>query len=162
MANKQLLFTFEDLSDQSKAIKALKRTFGRAGAEIVQVDVSPIKRSSGISYKVVTATFADSQTLALKVKQSGDIYEADLNGKQVPIKAQDDHPKAVAEIVKLMNAGRSKFQEKLAKALAKLPPTIRTAAPKLEAVLDQKIADLTEAIGAAKEVYASLTGTAAA
>lgn len=157
--SKQLLFSFADLSTKDKAVKALTRAFGRAGAEIVQTDISDTKRTAGISYKVITVTFADSQALALKIKTTGDIYEATLNGKPVPIKNQDDHTKAVGEIVAILNAGRSKFQAALAKAQAKLPPTIKTAAPRLEAVLDQKITDLTEAIEAAKAEYGRITGT---
>ena len=144
--SKQLLFSFEDLSEKSKAVTVLKKAFTKTGQTIVQVDVLPIKRTLGVSYRTVTATFADSQTLALKIKASGDIYEADVNGKAVPVKNQDDHAKAVAEISKMLDAGRTKFQAALAKALVKLPPSIRTAVPKLEAILDAKIADLTEAM----------------
>jgi hypothetical protein len=136
---KNLLFTFEDLSTKDKAVKQAARYFSRAGASIVQQD-SPtaVKRTSGITYREMMLTFADSQTVVLRIKQSGDIFQVLLNGKVLPIKNQDDHVKAIAEIVQAMDAGRSKFQKVLAAAQIKPPAGIRTAAPKMEQVLTEK------------------------
>jgi hypothetical protein len=154
---KNLLFHFQDLSDKDKAVKAAVRAFTRAGQTVVQTAVDPkVKRSSGISYREMALTFGDGQTVSVRIKQTGDVYQVLLNGKLVPIKNQDDHQAAVNEIAKLLDAGRSKFQAALAKAAAKLPPSIKTAAPKLEAVLKQKIEDLNVAIEAAREELATL------
>lgn len=145
--SKNLLFSFADLSIKDRAAKQAVKYFNRAGANVVSEDVDPkVKRSSGVSYREMTLTFADSQTASFKIKQSGDIFEVKLNGKLIPIKNQDDHVKAVAEIVALMDAGRTKFQTKLAKAQVKIPPTIKTATPKLLQVLTEKRDGLKAAI----------------
>lgn len=160
---KNLLFTFADLSVKDKAAKAVIKYFTRAGANVVSQDVSTqVKRSSGISFREMTLTFADSQVLVLRIKEPGDIYQVTLNGKLVPLKNQDDHIKAVGEIVGMMDATRLKFQQKLAKALVKLPPTIKTAAPKMMAVLTQKRDDLKSAIDDVRAEIESIKNPVAA
>lgn len=144
-----MVFDFQDLAS-GKAEKKLAQTFSRAGANVVQSAVGALKRSSGVSFKDVSLTFADGQVVAMSIKQTGDIYAVKLNGKPLPVKAQDDHFKAIKEIVDAMNAGRTKFQAALAKAQAALPKGIKSAAPKMEVALQQKAADLDAAIADAR------------
>ena len=154
---KNLLFSFEDLSSKDKAAKQVARYFSRAGANIVQQDVpTAVKRSSGITYREMTLTFADSQQVVLRIKQSGDIFQVLLNGKVLPIKNQDDHVKAIAEIVQAMDAGRSRFQKLLAAAKVRPPAGIRTAAPKMEQVLTEKRDALKSAIAEVRSQIAAL------
>ncbi len=144
---KTILFSFDDLSDKSKAAKKVTQYFSRAGANVVAVDASgALKRTSGISYREMTLTFADSQTVGFKITPTGDVYQVTLNGKIVAIKNQDDQVQAVAELTKMMDVGRTKFQAKLAMAKVKLPPTIKTAAPKMLQVLTEKRDALKSAI----------------
>ena len=155
---KNLLFSFEDLSAKDKAAKQAARYFSRAGANVVQQDVpTAVKRSSGITYREMTLTFADSQQVVLRIKQSGDIFQVLLNGKVLPIKNQDDHVKAIAEIVQAMDAGRSRFQKLLAAAQVRPPAGIRTAAPKMEQVLTEKRDALKSAIAAVRAEISGLT-----
>lgn len=128
-----------DFNNMDKSAKEAAKFFARAGANVVQHDVSTsVKRSSGVSYREVYLTFADSQQLTLRVKASGDIFQVMLNGKMLPVKNQSDHIKAVSEVVAAMDAGRTKFQKLLAAAKVKLPPAIKTTAPKMEQVLTEK------------------------
>lgn len=160
---KNLLFSFEDLSVKDKAAKQVARYFARAGANVVQQDVSTtVRRTSGVSYREMTLTFADSQTVTFRIKQSGDIYQALLNNNLLPIRDQDNHVGAIAEIAKAMDVGRTKFQKKMAMALVKAPPGIRTAAPKMEQVLTEKRDALKEAIAAVYEKIKELRGSPAA
>ena len=159
---KNLLFSFEDLSAKDKAAKQAARYFSRAGANVVQQDVpTAVKRSSGITYREMALTFADSQQVVLRIKQSGDIFQVLLNGKVLPIKNQDDHVKAIAEIVQAMDAGRSRFQKLLAAAQARPPAGIRTAAPKMEQVLAEKRDALKAAIAEVRSQIEAIKGTAA-
>lgn len=161
MNNKNLLFTFSDLSVKDKAAKAAIKYFTRAGANVVDQDVSAqVKRTAGISYREMKLTFADSQTILFRIKQSGDIYQVLLNGKLIPIKHQDDHVAAIAELVQMLDSGRTKFQAKLAKAMVKLPPAIKTAAPKMLQVLTEKRDSLKEAIAEVRLEIAQVRGTA--
>lgn len=153
---KNVLFTFDDLA-KGRATKTLQGFFMRAGAQVVETDYAPsIKRTSGISYREMTMSFADSQVVTFRVKQTGDIYQLLLNNKVLPLKNPDDHKAAISEVVKAMDAGRAAFQKKLAAVKVALPPSIRTAAPKLEKVLTEKRDQLKEAIAATREQAAKI------
>lgn len=155
----KLIFSFEDMAAGDKAAKAVMKYFQRAGAPVVTQTVDPkIKRSSGVSYREMALTFADSQQIVLRVKQTGDIFQVLLDGTVIPIKFQDDHIKTVGEIVAKLEAGRAKFQAKLAKATVKPPPGIKTAAPKLLQILKEKRDDLIEAIQSVQDEIDAIRG----
>jgi hypothetical protein len=94
----------------------------------------------------------------MSFKKDGDVFAVKINGRLTPIKHQDDHVAAIAEIVGMLNAGRTKFQAKLAKALVKLPAGIKTAAPKMLAVLTEKRDNLVSAIADVRAEIALITG----
>lgn len=149
---KNLAFDFADMANGDKAVKAVGKLFTRAGTPVVTGAVDArVKRSSGISYREINLTFADGQTVTLLVKQTGDVYQAKLNGGVVPLKTPDDHFKAVTELVARMDAGRAKFQKSLALKKAELPKGIKTAAPKMEAALKTQTDTLDKAIAEATE-----------
>lgn len=155
---KTLIFDFFELSHKDSSIKAATRQFAKAGATVTSVDVDgKVRRTMGQSYREVQFGFADSQTVSFGIKSTGDVYQVKVNGKPLPLKAQDDHEKAIVEIAAAMNKGRAKFQAALAKVKVELPKSIRTAAPKMEQVLRDRIAVVDDAIGVARETLASLT-----
>ena len=160
MADKALIFDFFNLSEKDKATTKAKRYFEQAGATVTSVDVdAKAKRTAGVSYRDVHFGFADSQTVSFGVKATGDVYQVKVNGRLTPLKHQDDHLKAIGEIVAAMAKGRAKFQAALAKVKVDLPKSIRTAAPKMEAVLREQIAEVDTAISAAEERLALLQPT---
>jgi uncharacterized protein (UPF0147 family) len=81
---------------------------------------------------------ADSQRITFRIKESGDIFQVLMNDKLLPIKYQDDHTKAVKEISNKLEDNRAKFQKTQAANAIKIPPTIKTAAPKMIEVLTTK------------------------
>jgi hypothetical protein len=144
---KTTLFNFDDLSAKSKETKAVMKIFSKAGSPVVSQEVSPsTRRTAGVSFKEVFFTFGDSQTAVFRIKQTGDIFQVLVNGKVVPIRNQEDQERAVLEIISFMDSGRSRFQKKLAAVAVKLPPSIRTAAPKMETLLIQRRDTLKEMI----------------
>lgn len=158
---KNLLFSFDDMKGSDKPAKELTRWFKRAGQQVVSVDVKPsVQRAAGISFREMLLSFADSQTITLRIKQTGDIYQVMLNGRAVPLRNPDNHSDAVSELVKLMDKGRAIFQKKLAAVKVALPATIRTAAPKIQEVLTQKRDALKVAIAAVDEEIAKAKGQA--
>lgn len=155
--NNHLIFDFFNLSHKDASIKEAKKYFKQAGANVTSVDVdATVKKAAGVAYREVHFSFADSQQVSFGVKETGDVFQVKVNGKQVPLRDQHDHAKAVTELVALMDKGRTKFQAALAKTKVTLPGAIRTAAPKLEQVLREKIAALDDAIGVAKETLSNL------
>jgi hypothetical protein len=160
---KNLIFDIYNLSHKDKSIAAAKRAFARAGVEVTSVDVdAKTKKTLGIEYREVQFGFADSQSVRFGVNASGDVAQVKINGKVIPLKNPDDHGKAIAEIVAALNKGRAKFQAAMAKVKMALPPSVRTAAPKLEQVWREKVTALDEAIESATEKLNGLKAQLAA
>lgn len=154
---KTLIFDFFKASEKDKSIAKAKRYFEQAGALVSSVDVdAKVKRVAGVSFRDVHFGFADSQTLSFGIKETGDVYQVKVNGRLTPLKHQDDHLKAIGELVAAMAKGRAKFQAALAKVKVELPKSIRTAAPKIEVALREQIAAVDDAIVAAQERLAEL------
>jgi hypothetical protein len=168
--NKDPIFTFEDLATEKGAIKALDvitRIFTRAGIGVIPDDalaasMTKVKRTSGVTYREITVNFIDSQKVVFRIKSPGDIYQVTVNGKLIPIRNQDDHKKAIAEIIAVMDKDRSRVQKALLKTKVELPKTIRTAAPKMIEVLTQKRDGLKEAIATVVEETNKLNALMAA
>jgi hypothetical protein len=153
---KSIQLDFENLTSDGKGVKEIIKYFTRAGIVVIEKNVSAAKRTSGITYKEILLTMNDNQTVLLKVKATGDIFQAAINGKLMAIHNQDDVVSAVNEMVKVLDAGRMAFQKKLAKAMVKLPSSIRTAIPNMEKALIEKRDSLVEAIKAVNDEIASL------
>lgn len=146
------IFSFEDLSIKDKAARKVMQLFNKAGMTVVSQDVdTKIKRTSGISYREMSFSFADSQTIVLRIKQTGDIYQVLMNKKLLPIMHQDDQNKAILEMINALDKNRAKYQQALIKASTKLPKGIKTAAPTMLVKLTQKRDDLISAIATVQE-----------
>lgn len=112
-------------------------------------------RKSGMTTVGMTFYMADDQTVTLKVKQSGDIFEVQINGRAVPVTAQDATDQAIKEVCERLNKGRAAFVKKQAKQATpdlpepkkgEAPATLATRVKQKQAVLVQKqeqIAELT-------------------
>ena len=132
------LISFDDLKAGSAAVKRLVQAFTRAGATVASSDIDPkTRRTSGVNYRQVLITFTDNQKVLLGVKTTGDIFEVRVNGAALAIKNQDNQIKAVGEIAKALDAGRAKFQAKMARTKVALPKSITTAAPRMEQRLQE-------------------------
>lgn len=148
---KNIIFDIKTMSQKDKTVQKVTSTFKRAGAEVVSVDIAPnMKRTAGISYRELSLSFADSQIVIFRVKETGDIYQVLLNKKIIPIRNQEDHVLAIGEVVKVMESGRRTFQQKLARTKIKIPPSVKTAIPKKQEILKDKKQALIEAIEEAK------------
>jgi len=150
------------MSNKDKATKAVTRYFTRAGVKVVSSEVSnKEKTTSGVKYKEMTLAFSDSQTVTLKIKSSGDIFNVLINKKLVPIKNQDNHIKAIAEITKILNSGRDKFTSKQAKLKVAIPASARTARKNIYKVLVEQRDTLKELVAEKRTELETLKGAGA-
>lgn len=157
-----ILFSFEDLA-KGGALNAVQRAFKKYNLAPTIVEALPsVKRTNGISYRELALTWSDSQQVILRIKQSGDIFQVLLNGKLLPIKAQDDHLRAAREIVDALDAKRAAFQKALAARKTALPPALKTAAPKLLETLTARRDDLLVLRDGLREQLTELTAEGAA
>ena len=111
---KNQLFNFDvSTADEDKAAKVVSKEFAKHGLSVVSTGVEAPRRTSGISYREFFFSFSDSQTVRFMVTRSGDVFEVKINGRTFPIKNQDDHTKAILEVVNKLDAGRKNWQRKM-------------------------------------------------
>jgi Defence against restriction A N-terminal len=153
---KTLIFDFKNLSGNDKAMREVVRLFGRANAQVVSSDVEKTtQRRAGVTFRVISFTFADGQRVTMAIKDTGDVFEVKINDKVTPLRHQDDHAKAVSEIADLMDSRRGAFQKKLALVRLPLPPSIKISRPNMLAAL---VAKRDVLVGAVAEATATLAG----
>lgn len=155
---KTLNFDFGAVTANDKTLREVTKLFERAGVQVVNSEVakSVIKRQ-GIATRDVTFTFADSQTVTMSVKESGDVFQVKINGGLVPVREQDDHARAIKEIAALLDRRRAAFQKAMARAKMPTPPIARASRTSVLAALTTKRDGLKEAIGIAEQELAELT-----
>jgi len=102
----------------------------------------------------VHLSFADSQQITLRIKRSGDIFQVLFNKTVIPIRYQDDHEKAITELVKKLEANRTVFQQRLVRLAVKLPSSVKTAIPNKIALLKARRDELKHLIQQIKELIA--------
>lgn len=152
-----LIFNFDELKTNEKtAPKSLLQIIRRAGSTVASSWVDgKTRRENAISFKQIHLVFADSQEAVLRVKQSGDIYQVKLNGRAIPIKHQDDHKRAIIEVIDAVDANLSKFQKKLAQTKVALPVGIKSTVTRKEDALKQRLTELDQAISEAQAELAA-------
>jgi hypothetical protein len=152
-----LIFNFDELKTNEKtAPKSLLQIIRRAGSTVASSWVDgKTRRENAISFKQIHLVFADSQEAVLRVKQSGDIYQVKLNGRAIPIKHQDDHKRAIIEVIDAVDANLSKFQKKLAQTKVAMPVGIKSTVTRKEDALKQRLIELDQAISEAQAELAA-------
>lgn len=166
------LFNFDELAtNKDKATKGLIKEFKKNGVNIIKesVSVSKIKRSSGVSFKELSLTTADSRQIQFAIKSTGDIFKVKVGVvmgaksqlREMPIKNQDNHEQAIKEIADKLERERKPFQKKLAKLQkAELDPKVKdkmkTAAKTLLTRLQEENKQLDEDIAQADKRIAEL------
>lgn len=153
------LIEWDALSGNAKtAPKKLVTAFKKAGAEIAASWVGEKeKRESGVTFKEVGFTMADSQAVTLRVKRTGDIYQVRLNNKVLAIKEQDDFKAALVEVVKAVDANADKFQRALARKKVTEPKGMTNTRLSREKKQEQEEQELDLLIADAKKTLESLS-----
>lgn len=148
---------FSSAASAATALKKVKQLMIRAGQAVVATEfIDKPKRTNGITYREAFLTLASGQGVTLRVTAAGDIYQVLLNNSVVPIKAHDDTAKAVAEIAALAEKNQAAFQKAQARKAIALPPGMTTPAPKMAAVLAERVAQLDTQIAERRATVAGL------
>lgn len=152
-----VIFDFDNQADADKSLKKTAQMMGRAGQNVVSYEFDPkVKRTSGVNYREASMTVASGQTVTLRIKATGDVFQVLLNGSIRPIKNQSDHAKAIGEIAAMLEANQAKFQQSLAKKRAELPKGIKSSAPRMEQALKTEVEGLDAAIAETRAKVDSL------
>lgn len=148
---------FSSAASAATALKKVKQLMIRAGQAVVGTEfIDKPKRTNSITYREAFLTLASGQAVTLRVTAAGDIYQVLLNNSVVPIKAHDDTAKAVAEIAALAEKNQAAFQKAQARKAIALPPGMTTPAPKMAAVLAERVAQLDTQIAERRATVADL------
>jgi hypothetical protein len=157
---KNLIFNVEAAGQNDKAIRDATRMFLRGGAQVVDAKVAPtVMKRAGIQFRNIDFTFADGQTVTMAVKITGDVFEVRINGGVVPLRQQDDHVKAIAEIAAQLDKKRAAFQRAMARVKVPLPPSVRVSRSTLLAAKIERRDGLKEAVALAESELAELTSS---
>lgn len=147
---KEKKMLLENLKPNEKtAPKELLQLFKKAGAHakaIVQSSVDRPKRANGVTYHAINLVMNDSQSITLRVKQTGDIYQALLNGKILAIKNQDDIKSAAVEVINAWQKNANKFQMALTRKKVALPKGIKSTRKILIEKLQERNAELKQLV----------------
>lgn len=161
---KTILFKFDAMgAANDKAVREITRLFARAGVQVVGTDVATnTTKRAGVTFRNITFTFADGQTVTLAVKESGDVFEVRINNSVVPLRNQDDHANAIGEIAGQLDRRRAAFQRALARVRVPLPPSARVSRTTLLTAKTEKRDALKEAVAEAEAELAELQAQEAA
>lgn len=156
---KSLSFNFESPSEKDKAVKELVKLFASEKAKAIDVKVDrKTSRKAGIEYRNVALTFDDSQRITMGFTSTGDVFEARVNGRMLPISNQDDTAEAVKELAAYMASKRQSFQRSMQRIKLPNPPGIRTSKlSQLQAKIEKRDA-LVEVVASKEQELAALVG----
>ena len=161
-------FDFTGLGEATPLIKSIRAGLVKgAGQAVPYVVISKVKRVTGVSIKDVDMTLENGQTVTFRVKNTGDIFRVQLNGKDLPLVGDMTMIADVTkEIGSKVKAGQAAFDKRQAAARVVIPPAavsnkVQTTAQKLKAAQDQE-SKLDEAIAKATTIRDDLKAKVAA
>lgn len=147
MRQEYVTFDFDNFDE--KGLAGVRREFEKAGASVIDIEASnKSRRMSGYATKSATIYFEDGQSLTLRIKGDGDVFQVKLNSRVVPIANVDSMKKAVGEMARYVESNapawkkaqrRKQQRAKVNKKDLKAKPMPR--AKKIEA-LDEEVTTL--------------------
>lgn len=152
------VFNFDELSsNEHTAPKSILQIIRRAGGTVASSWVDgKVRRENAIAFKEIHLVFADSQEAILRVKQSGDIFQVKVNGRATPIKNQDDHKKALIEVIDAVDANSASYQKKLTQTKVVAPKGLKSTVTRKEEALTARIEELKAGISEATNELAAM------
>lgn len=138
-------FDFTGLSESTPLIKSIRAGLVKgSGQNIPYVVVQKAKRITGVSVKDVDMTLENGQTVTFRIKNTGDIFRVQLNGKDLPLVGDMT---MVADVTKeiggKVRTGQAAFDKKQAAARVVIPKAavsnkVQTTAQKLKTAQEQE------------------------
>lgn len=96
MRQNYLTFNFDD---PQKDLNKIKKQFEKAGLTVIDASSDDtIKRMSGYPTKTLTVYFDDGQSVLIRIKKGGDVFQVKLNSTIIPVRNVSHLNKAVKEI----------------------------------------------------------------
>jgi hypothetical protein len=123
----------EGLSDQSPTVKTLQAALEKAtGQQVPIVNVLKPTRKSGVSVRPIELVLAGGQAVTFLVRQGGDVYRVQINGKDFPLTGditlspekyqKQSFDLAMKQIAESIRTGQAAFDKKKTTAKVVIPP----------------------------------------
>ena len=123
----------EGLSDQSPTVKTLQAALEKAtGQKVPIVNVLKPTRKSGVSVRPIELVLAGGQAVTFLVRQGGDVYRVQINGKDFPLTGditlspekyqKQSFDLAMKQIAESIRTGQAAFDKKKTTARVVIPP----------------------------------------
>lgn len=102
---RQNYVTFDFDKFDADGLAPVKREFEKAGLSVVDIEANNRqRRMSGFATKSARFFFEDGQSITLRVKGDGDVFQVQLNSRIIPIKQVDNMKGAVEEMARMASA----------------------------------------------------------
>lgn len=103
MNQQYVTFDFDNFDE--KGLQPVVKQFEQAGLPVVDIKATNrSRRMSGFATKTATFYFEDGQSITLRIKGDGDVFQVKLNSRVIPIQQVDDMKGAVQEMARMANA----------------------------------------------------------
>ncbi len=151
-------FDFSGLSEASPLIKSLKAGLIKgSGQNVPYIVISKVQRITGVSVKNVDMTLENGQVVTYRIKNTGDIFRVQINGKDLPLTGDMTMIADVSkEIGAKVRSGQAAFDKKQAAARVVIPKAavsnkVQTTTQKIKALKEQET-QLDEALSKATAI----------
>lgn len=102
---RQNYVTFDFDKFDEAGLAGVKRDFEQAGATVVDIEATNrARRMSGFATKTAKFYFQDGQTITLRIKGDGDVFQVQLNSRVIPIQNVDNRKAAIEEMARFLTA----------------------------------------------------------
>ena len=147
-------FDFEKFGESD--LDDIKSEFDRNGAKVIDLEATnKSRRLSGCATKAAKFYFEDGQTVTLRIKGDGDVYQVQLNSRVLPIAEVGDKKKAIAEMARALSsnapAWRKSQRRKQQRAKVNEKDFKARAVPRRK-----QIEEMEQAVGQAQQELAEL------
>lgn len=103
MRQNYVTFDFDNFDE--KGLQPAVKQFESAGLPVVDIQASNrSRRMSGFATKSASFYFEDGQSITLRVKGDGDVFQVKLNSRVIPIQQVDSMKGAIQEMVRMASA----------------------------------------------------------
>ncbi|MGP9633780.1 hypothetical protein ACT3R7_12005 [Halomonas sp. AOP43-A1-21] len=99
---RQNYVTFDFNNFDADGLASVKQQFEKAGLSVSDIEANNrSRRMSGFATKMARFYFQDGQSITLRIKGDGDVYQVQLNSRIIPIQQVDNMKGAVEEMARM-------------------------------------------------------------
>lgn len=121
-------FNLQTLTEKDALVTKLKAALESAsGQSVPYITIEAIKRIAGVSARGITLGLENGQSVTFLIRNTGDIFRVQLNGKDLPLATDFDHEygelfkQGMAEIGQAVRKNQKAFDDKQAKGKITIP-----------------------------------------